>query len=316
MMRKKQVVVIGGGRGQAILLRGLKHIDDIHLTSLVTVADDGGSTGRLRQMYAIPAMGDIRDVMIAMAKSETLLSRLMGYRFKELETSELGGHNLGNLILTAMMENSGNFMESIGTISKVLNVKGDIVPSTLQVVTLYARMIDGTIVKGEDNIPTKRNRISEVFYQNEVRASEQAIQAIERADYIIYGIGSLYTSICPNLIIKDIQEALKRSKAKIVYVCNAMSETGETDGYYVEDHVEALRQHSLSDVNLVVVADDKIPENITTRYLEQETHRVLLRDMDHSYEVVKAQLLDFDEGLVTHNSIKVANILNELLFKE
>ena len=210
-MDKKKVVVIGGGRGQATLLRGLKLNPNIHLTSLVTVADDGGSTGRLRKQFDIPAMGDIRNVMIAMAESETLLSRLMSYRFKDAANSEIGGHNLGNLILTAMIENSGNFMESIGTISKVLNVKGDIVPSSLQVITLYARMMDGTIVKGETNIPTKRNRIKEVFYQEHVRASRQAINAINHADFIIYGVGSLYTSICPNLIIEDLQEALAKS---------------------------------------------------------------------------------------------------------
>ncbi len=315
-MAKKQVVVLGGGRGQATLLRGLKHLDHIHLSSLVTVADDGGSTGRLREVYDIPAMGDIRNVMIAMAKSETLLSRLMGYRFKELDTSELGGHNLGNLILTAMTENSGNFMESIATISKVLNVKGDILPSTLQVVTLYARMIDGTIVKGEDNIPTKRNRISEVFYQDEVRASKQAIKAIENADVIIYGIGSLYTSICPNLIIEDIQKALAKSKAKKVYVCNAMSQTGETDGYYVEDHVEALKKHSKNCVDLVIVADDEMPDHILNLYQQQETHRIELRDSKHPYKVVKANLLDFKDGLVNHDSSKVTRLLNEILFKE
>ncbi|HLV49399.1 MAG TPA: gluconeogenesis factor YvcK family protein, partial [Erysipelothrix sp.] len=181
-MNKKNVVVIGGGRGQSTLLRGLKHYENIHLTSLVTVADDGGSTGRLRELYDIPAMGDIRNVLVAMAESETLLSNLMNYRFKEYEQSEFGGHSLGNLILTAMMENSGNFIESIGAISKVLNVKGDIVPASLQVITLYARMMDGTIVKGEKNIPTKRNRVKEVFYQEHVRASRQAILAIEKAD--------------------------------------------------------------------------------------------------------------------------------------
>lgn len=315
-MVKKNVVVIGGGRGQSMLLRGLKHFENIHLTSLVTVADDGGSTGRLRQLYAIPAMGDIRNVMIAMAESETLLSRLMSYRFKELEESELGGHNLGNLILTAMMENSGNFMESIGAISKVLNVKGDIVPASLQVITLYARMMDGTIVKGEANIPTKRNRIEEVFYQDNVRASRQAVKAIKQADVIIYGIGSLYTSICPNLIIEDIQKALKESKAKKVYVCNAMSQTGETDGYFVEDHVEAIVRHSKLDVDAVVVANDSIPMDVLIRYKNQDTHPITLKNDEHPYPVHQANLLDFRDGLITHNSDKVARLLHKLFFKE
>ncbi len=315
-MNKKNVVVIGGGRGQSTLLRGLKHYDNIHLTSLVTVADDGGSTGRLRRLYDIPAMGDVRNVLIAMAESETLLSSLMSYRFKELEKSEIGGHNLGNLILTAMMENSGNFIESIGAISKVLNVKGDIVPASLQVITLYARMMDGTIVKGETNIPTKRNRIKEVFYQEVVRASRQAVVAIDKADVVIYGIGSLYTSICPNLIIEDIQQALKKSKAKKIYVCNAMSQTGETDGYFVEDHVDAIVKHSKLDVNAVVVANDSIPMDVLSRYKQQETHPITLKEKDHKYPIYQATLLDFRDGLITHNSDKVAYLLNELFFKE
>jgi uncharacterized cofD-like protein len=315
-MAKKKVVVIGGGRGQSNLLRGLKNIENIALTSLVTVADDGGSTGRLREIFDIPAMGDIRNVMIALAESETLLSKLMGYRFKELENSELSGHNLGNLILAAMMESSGNFIESIGAISKVLNVKGDIVPSSCQTITLYARMSDGTIVKGEKNIPTKRNRIKEVFYQNDVEASSQAVVAIEEADIIIYGIGSLYTSICPNLIIHEIQEALKRSKAKKIYVCNAMSQTGETDGYFVEDHVEALKMHSKLSVDVVVMANDVIPEDVLKRYLAEETHPIILKEKEHDYPIIAAELLDFNQGLITHDSTKVANLLNEYFFKE
>lgn len=315
-MAKKKVVVIGGGRGQSNLLRGLKNIENIALTSLVTVADDGGSTGRLREMFDIPAMGDIRNVMIALAESETLLSKLMSYRFKELENSELSGHNLGNLILAAMMESSGNFIESIGAISKVLNVKGDIVPSSIQTITLYARMSDGTIVKGEKNIPTKRNRIKEVFYQNDVEASSQAVVAIEQADIVIYGIGSLYTSICPNLIIHEIQKALKRSKAKKIYVCNAMSQTGETDGYFVEDHVDALKMHSKLSVDVVVMANDVIPTDVLKRYQAEETHPIVLREKEHDYPIIAADLLDFTQGLITHDSIKVANLLNEYFFKE
>lgn len=310
------MVVIGGGRGQSNLLRGLKTLDHIKLTSLVTVADDGGSTGRLRKIYDIPAMGDVRNVMIALAESETLLSMLMGYRFKELEDSELSGHNLGNLILTAMMESSGNFLDSISTISKVLNVKGDIIPSTCQTITLYARMHDGTIVKGEDNIPTKRNRIKEVFYQEEVQASDQAVVAIKEADIIIYGIGSLYTSICPNLIITQIQEALQATKAKKIYVCNAMSQTGETDGYYLEDHVDALIKHSKSSIDAVVMANDVIPEAALNRYLDDETHRIVVKNNQHDYPIIEAELLDFEDGLITHSASKIAKLLNEYFFKE
>ena len=166
MTNKKRVVVLGGGTGQAVMLRGLKQIEDIELTAIVTVADDGGSTGRLRRSFHIPAMGDLRNVMIAMAESESLLGNLMNYRFDDTieGSNELSGHNLGNLILTALTQTSGSFMEAITQISNVLNVKGDILPSTSQIITLYAEMEDGTIVRGESNIPKVRNRIKRVFY--------------------------------------------------------------------------------------------------------------------------------------------------------
>ena len=238
----KNVVVIGGGHGQAAVLRGIKDIDSIHLTTIVTVADDGGSTGKLRRDFQIPAMGDIRGVMIALAESESLLSTLMNYRFDE--TSEtMGGHNLGNIILTALTQSTGSFMDAISMISKVLKVKGNIVPSTTQVITLYAIMEDGTIVRGESNIPKVRNHIQKVYYNEPVKATEGAIQAIYDADYIVYGAGSLYTSILPNIIIDDIKQAIQQSKAKKIYFCNPMTQSGETEFYTVEDHVKAIEDH-------------------------------------------------------------------------
>lgn len=218
-MKNKKIVVIGGGHGQSTILRGLKTIHDIDLTAIVTVADDGGSTGRLRRQFHIPAMGDIRNVLLALAESETLLNDLMEYRFEETEEdSEIGGHNLGNLILTAMTQRCGSFMESIATLSKVLRVKGDIVPSTSQVITLYAEMEDGTIVRGESNIPNINNHISKVFYEETVHATKESIEAILNADLIIFGIGSVYTSILPNTIIPEIKDALNQTKALKCYI--------------------------------------------------------------------------------------------------
>lgn len=309
----KKVVVIGGGVGQSTLLRGLKQIDLLELTAIVTVADDGGSTGRLRQQFDIPAMGDIRNVMIALAESESMLAAMMAYRFKEDPSSELAGHNLGNLILTAMMEKTGNFMEAILALSSVLKVKGAIVPSTLEIVTLYAQMIDGTIVKGEANIPKKRNRISRVYYQNKVKASKEALEAIKQADVILYGIGSLYTSICSNLIIEDIQQALKESKAKKIYVCNAMSQAGETDGYFLEDHVEAIVNHSHIPVDMVIKANDLIPYELIKKYQAMESHPVLMQEAYHDYALVEGNLLRFQEGLIRHDPEKIAVFFKQLL---
>ncbi len=315
-MIKKKVVVIGGGTGQATLLRGLKLLNNIHLTAIVTVADDGGSTGRLRRAFHIPAMGDIRNVMISMAESETMLSRLMDYRFEGAPENEMYGHNLGNLILTALTDRSGNFMEAITAISKVLNVKGDIVPSSLQVITLYAEMVDGTIVRGESNIPKSGNRINRVFYQEKVRASRQAIDAIKSADLVIYGVGSLYTSICPNLIIEDIAHALKVTKAKKIYVCNAMTQPGETDLYSMEEHVDAIVRHSGVDVDLVLKANDALPPEVVERYKLMGSMIVDMTEEEHAYPIIQDNLLDFTDGLVRHDPLKVKDMIERILAQE
>lgn len=315
-MIKKKVVVIGGGTGQATLLRGLKLLNNIHLTAIVTVADDGGSTGRLRRAFHIPAMGDIRNVMISMAESETMLSRLMDYRFEGAPENEMYGHNLGNLILTALTDRSGNFMEAITAISKVLNVKGDIVPSSLQVITLYAEMVDGTIVRGESNIPKSGNRINRVFYQEKVRASRQAIDAIKSADLVIYGVGSLYTSICPNLIIEDIAHALKITKAKKIYVCNAMTQPGETDFYSMEEHVDAIVRHSGVDVDLVLKANDALPPEVVERYKLMGSMIVDMTEEEHAYPIIQDNLLDFTDGLVRHDPLKVKDMIERILAQE
>jgi uncharacterized cofD-like protein len=315
-MIKKNVVVIGGGTGQATLLRGLKLLNNIHLTAIVTVADDGGSTGRLRRAFHIPAMGDIRNVMISMAESETMLSKLMDYRFEGAPENEMFGHNLGNLILTALTDRSGNFMEAITTISKVLNVKGDIVPSSLQVITLFAEMVDGTIVRGESNIPKSGNRINRVFYQEKVRASRQAIDAIKSADLVIYGVGSLYTSICPNLIIEDIAHALKITKAKKIYVCNAMTQPGETDLYSMEEHVDAIVRHSGVDIDLVLKANDSLPPDVIDRYKLMGSMVVEMVEDQHTYPIFEDNLLDFTNGLVRHDPIKVKDLIERILAQE
>lgn len=314
-MNGKHVVVIGGGTGQATILRGLKHIPDIHLSTIVTVADDGGSTGRLRRAFSVPAMGDVRNVMLALAESESVMSELMAYRFEGSEdvVNELRGHNLGNIILTALTNKSGSFTEAIGLISKVLNVKGDIIPSTTQQVTLCAHMEDGTIVKGESNIPKPHIKINDVFFDEPVQATKEAIKAIEKADLVVFGIGSLYTSICANLIIPDLRKALVRSKAHKVYLCNAMTQKGETDGYTLEDHVASIEAHAHIRIDTVIKADDEIPVHLLEKYAAQDAHPVLLRDKSHSYKVAHRKLLTFERDLVRHDPIKIQHLVQQLL---
>lgn len=309
----KNVVVIGGGHGLAVMLRGVKQLENIHLSAVVTVADDGGSTGRLRKQFHIPAMGDIRNVMCAMAESETMLSTLMNYRF-DGEDQDVGGHSLGNLILTALSDTCGSFMDAIQTFSKVLNVKGEIIPSTTEVITLFAIMEDGTIVRGESNIPSFDNRIKKVFYEHDVLATKQAKQAIHDADIIVYGIGSLYTSIMPNIIIDDIQKELQQSHAKKIYFCNAMTQPGETDHYSLEDHVQAIADHTHDNpVHTVVIHSNFIKEEILKKYEEEGSKEVRIQEKEHSYKILKRDILCFDDDLIRHDADKIRDVMEELI---
>ena len=314
MSKPKNVVIIGGGHGQSAICRGIKNIENLKISAIVTVADDGGSTGRLRKRFHIPAMGDIRNVMIALAESESLMGNLMDYRFEDTDgdESDVGGHNLGNLILTALTQQCGSFMEAVQTIGKVLNVKGNIIPATTQVITLYAMMDDGVIVKGEANIPARHNRIRKVFYQEPVHAVPEAVAALKNADLIIYGIGSVYTSILPNIIIDEMRDALNASKAKKVYFCNAMTQPGETDGFSLEDHVEALQSHG-APVDEVVFASDSLPEKLIARYAEEGSIPVIENTCSHSYKVRHENLLNFSSNLIRHDSLKIERAVRKLV---
>lgn len=306
-MKKKKIVVIGGGHGSATMLRGLKNIEGIELTSIVAVSDSGGSTGRLRHLFDIPAIGDIRNVMTAMAQEETLLKFLMEYRFENsyLPEQDVLGHNLGNLILYALMDRQGgNLTEAISAASKVLNVQGQIIPSSLESLTLYARMVDGTIVKGEANIPHQNNQINEVFFDHEVKASYAALRAIREADLIILGIGSLFTSILPNLIIKEIANEINRSQAPVVYYCNMMTELGETDDYCMEDHVGMIIKHGVK-VDAVVMADDIIPDELIRVYRNYRQELVKAMFAQHPYKVIYKNLLMFNQKQVRHSPDKI-----------
>ncbi len=308
----KNVVVIGGGSGQSVILKGLKQVADINITTIVTVADDGGSTGRLRRQFHIPAMGDIRNVMCALAKEETLFTHLMEYRFEGED--DVGGHNLGNLILTALTEKEGSFMDAISEISKILNVKGTILPATTQVITLFARMSDGTVVRGESNIPNFDNRIREIFYDEKVEANPEAMDAIIQADVIFIGIGSLYTSVIPCLIIDGICDAIKKSKATRYYMCNAMSQPGETDYYSVEDHVEALEKHTFKGiVPNVIVAPNNACDSLLKKYENKGSYPVKIKQNKHDYNIILEDLLDVKGDFIRHDPVKIRDFVIKLL---
>lgn len=234
-----RVVAIGGGTGLNALLRGLK-LHNIDLTAIVTVADDGGSTGRIRDMFNMPAPGDIRNCLVAMADDESLMGRLFHYRFDQ-ESSELSGHAFGNLFITALTQVTGSFEQGVTESARVLNVRGRVLPSTLENITLSAEMETGEIVRGESALGHSTNAIKEVFLEpNSPDGYRPALAAILNADLVVMGPGSLFTSVVPNLLVGGVREAIKWSRAATVYVCNVATQHGETDHMSYEDHVHEI----------------------------------------------------------------------------
>lgn len=263
-----KVVVVGGGTGLSTMLRGLKQ-KPIDITAIVTVSDDGGSSGILRTEMDVPAPGDIRNVMIALADAEPILSRVLQHRFQN--GSGLAGHSLGNLILVAMKEITGDFATGVKQLSKVLAVRGRVLPSSADQIVLNAEMEDGTIVKGESKIPRAGKRIRRVFLDPEdAKPLDEALEAIAEADAIVLGPGSLYTSIIPNLLVCGVSEAIAASPARKIYVCNVMTQPGETDGYTAHDHVRAIEAHAGTRlIDAVVVNKGEIPQDVQLRYAEK-----------------------------------------------
>ncbi len=256
LSRGPKIVAIGGGTGLSMLLRGLKRYT-ANLTAIVTVADDGGSTGRLRAEFGVIAPGDLRQCIAALAEAEPLMSRLFQYRFQE--GTGLEGHSFGNLFIVAMSEITGNFETAIHETSRVLNTRGTILPSTLEDVTLSARTYEDEMVHGESKITEKGGAIKEVFLNPvDAEAHPDAVQAIMDADIIVIGPGSLYTSVLPNLLVRDIQKAIMATTATRVFVCNVATQRGETDGFNVTDHVRALEAHTQGGLVNAVIANDNI----------------------------------------------------------
>jgi uncharacterized cofD-like protein len=314
-----RIVVIGGGTGLPVLLRGLKQYP-VDITAIVTVADDGGSSGRLREDLHIPPPGDIRNVLASLSDVEPLVEEMFQHRFKT--SNELSGHSLGNLILAAMTSITGNFVHAIQEMSKILNVRGKVLPAANQSVVLHAEMEDGAIVSGESKIPYSGKRIKKVFLTSKksIRPLPESLQAIRQADLIIIGPGSLYTSILPNLLVPRLGDEVCRSQAKKVYICNLMTQAGETHGFTASDHVKAIYDHmNCAFINTILVNNEEIPADIQLRYNEELADPVLYdlpRLFELGLEVVHADIAYQENGALRHDPKKVAKILYNLLLIE
>ncbi len=262
------IVVIGGGTGLSVLLKGLKQYTS-RITAMVTVSDDGGSSGRLRSELGVLPPGDIRNCLVALAETETLMNRVFQHRF--LQGGSLQGHNLGNLLLVAMTEITGDFILAIREVSKVLAVRGKVLPATLEPVILGGIMADGNQVIGETAIRDYPASIKEIYLIPECGPLPETLQAINEADAIIIGPGSLYTSIIPNLLVKGVIEAIADSRAPKFYISNIMTEEGETDNFTAADHLRVIQKHTRKQIiDYAVVNSGKIDEERLKRYIEEE----------------------------------------------
>ena len=312
MSTKIKVVTIGGGTGLSVLLRGLKKYP-LEITAVVTVADDGGSSGKIRSDMNIPSPGDIRNVIAALSDVEPYLEKMFQYRF---DSGEVKGHPVGNLMIAAMTDIHGDFSTAVKVMSRILNVRGTVLPTTNDIATLNAVLSDGEITRGESSITKAGGVIDHVYITpSRVKPNEDVLKAIEEADYIIMGPGSLYTSIIPNLVISNVSEKIRESNAKKIYVCNVMTQHGETDNYSVCDHILAINKHVEENIfDLVIANSREFDDSILSKYHKEKQEPVKI-DQEKIEELGIKLIKNNDVGIVDNNTIRHnADKVSELIY--
>ena len=312
MSTKIKVVTIGGGTGLSVLLRGLKKYP-LEITAVVTVADDGGSSGKIRSDMNIPSPGDIRNVIAALSDVEPYLEKMFQYRF---DSGEVKGHPVGNLMIAAMTDIHGDFSTAVKVMSRILNVRGTVLPTTNDIATLNAVLSDGEIIRGESSITKAGGVIDHVYITpSRVKPNEDVLKAIEEADYIIMGPGSLYTSIIPNLVISNVSEKIRESNAKKIYVCNVMTQHGETDNYSVCDHIVAINKHVEENIfDLVIANSREFDDSILSKYHKEKQEPVKI-DQEKIQELGIKLIKNNDVGIVDNNTIRHnADKVSELIY--
>ena len=313
----KKVVVFGGGNGLSTLLRGLKDYP-IDITAVVSVCDDGKSTGVLRQEFNTPAVGDIRRVIVSLAETEPLVGDLFNYRFKT--TSDLNGHTVGNLLLTALTDMTGNLSDGIEALGKVLNLKGKVLPVTEDNVILMGKMEDGRIVEGEHHITMDKSNIVDVFYKEKPIVNQEVLKAIREADLIILSIGSIFTSIIPNLLCKEVVREIDKSKAKVMYVCNMMTQPGETDNFSVSHHVKLLNRYlGRHKIDILIANNGKISEDLLKKYETLEQKDQVVFDLQEvkklKLKLISNDFVKIEDEMIRHDVIKLAFYIYSTLLR-
>ncbi len=323
LSRGPKIVIIGGGTGLSVLLRGLKLFTS-NITAIVTVADDGGGSGKLREDLGILPPGDIRSCILALADMEPTMEKLLQHRFEE---GDLKGQSFGNLLIASMNGISGNFEEAIKRISDVLAVTGKVLPVTLKDITLYAKLENGNVIKGESNIPIKsleqKSPVESVFIKPKAAETvKDAIDAIEEADLVLLGPGSLYTSVIPNLLVGNIKESLNKTKALKVYITNVMTQPGETDKYTVYPHVDALLKHwENASLDYVIANTGTISDIVSKKYETEYAEVTKLTEEDKEklkakgIKLIAEDLIDIKKDYVRHDAIKLSKIIVDLVLE-
>ena len=319
-LEKPYVVVIGGGTGQSIFLRGLKKITP-NITAIVTVADDGGGSGVLREDLGMLPPGDIRNCLLALANIEPTMKEVMQYRFEE---GGLKGQSFGNLFLAAMNGLYGNFETAVYKLSEIFNITGRVLPVTLESIDLMAKLNNGNIIKGESKIPRQvrkqKSKIEEVYLEpKDAKPLDEVINAIYKADYVIMGPGSLYTSIIPNLLVDGMVEAIKGTNATRIYIPNVMTQPGETDGYDVLDHVKAINKHTKGNlIDYIITNNEVIPDDCFKKYKKDGSNQVLLSKEQRNslknmgIKIIEGDLIEIKNDYIRHHADSICDIINDL----
>ena len=317
MQKNKKVVLLGGGTGTSFVVKGLKYFP-IDLTCVITVSDDGSSTGRLRKEFATPAVGDIRKVLSNLSTLPDEIRDVMEYRLKA--HSDLNGHALGNLVLTSLIKETGSLQKSIKYLSKILDVKQTVLPLSEDYLTLMAETLDGEVIEGEEEITKAHRKYKEFFYKEEPHVLPEVFDAIKDADLIILSTGSLYTSVMPHIICKDVAKAIRESNAKVMYICNVMTQPGETDGFGVSDHVNALEHYLGKDeIDVVIASNTRISYEMLKKYETEEQKDQVMIDYDNirkgKYELIEDDLITTADGTIKHNSLKLSSVIFSYLMR-
>lgn len=314
---QKKIVVFGGGTGLSSVLKELKNFP-IDITAVVSVSDNGCSTGKLRKEFNIPAVGDIRKVMSSLSNKGDIKKQILEYRFKS--TSCLNGHALGNLILTSMLDIKGSLTAAIKELSDILNIKHKILPiSEDPNLELVGELDDGSIVEGEEQITKSNKKIRKIYYKEEPKVVKEVLDEIDKADLIIISMGSLYTSILPNIICKDVSRVLSKTTTPIMYLCNALTQKGETDEYTVGDHVSLLNSYINRDIDVVIASNTKIEEEIIKRCETEEQKDLVLINykqlVELNIELIEADLTIEEDNKLKYDALKLSSLIFSYLMR-